>query len=76
MPGANDLSKVPGFQAKAASSKFLQTVRKLVIASETIDQNADIDVQSSLERSEAAEIEAELRAGVKLGEFSHGLLDL
>ena len=44
-----------------------------MIASETIDQNADFGVQSSLERSEAAEIEAELRAGVKLGEFSHSL---
>jgi hypothetical protein len=50
-------------------------VRKLVIASETIDQNVDFDVQSSFERSEAAEIEAKLRAGVKLGEFSHSLQD-
>ena len=50
-------------------------MRKLVIASETIDQNVDFDVRSSLERSEAAEIEAELRAGVKLGEFSHSPLE-
>ena len=46
-----------------------------MIASETIDQNVDFDVRSSLERSEAAEIEAKLRAGVKLGEFSHSPLE-
>ena len=44
-----------------------------MIASETIDQNLDFDVQSSFERSEVAEIEAKLRVGVKLGEFSHSL---
>jgi hypothetical protein len=49
-------------------------VRKLAICAKTVDQNADFRVQPNFERSEAARIEAKVRANVRPIEFSHGLL--
>jgi hypothetical protein len=58
--------------AVAGVAKIKQTVRKLAICTETVDQNADFRVQSNFERSEVSKIEAKVRANMRPNEFSHG----
>jgi hypothetical protein len=64
---------LPPIFAVPGRAEIMQTVRKLAIRVETVDQIAGLGIKLNFERSEASIFEAEGEARTRSSDFSHSL---